>query len=61
MARPRAGEEKVRPIHVGFRVAEWVKTGLDQLAKQQDSPVSDIVNDAIIAYLKRHGIKAPAL
>ena len=57
MARPKAGEEKDRPIHLGFRVPIWVRDGLDRLAKQQDSPVSDIANEALATYLKRHGIK----
>jgi hypothetical protein len=59
MARPKAGEEKVRPIHLGFRVAEWVRAGLDRLAKQQGSPVSDVANEALIAHLKRNGIREP--
>src|SRR5207244_9934059 len=59
MARPKAGEEKDRPIHMGFRVPEWVRAGLDLLAKKQDCPVSDVANEALIAHLKRNGIKAP--
>jgi hypothetical protein len=59
MARPKAGEEKDRPIHMGFRVPVWVRAGLDLLAKKQDCPVSDVANEALAAHLKRNGIKAP--
>jgi hypothetical protein len=56
MARPKKGEEKVRPIHLGFRVAEWVHGGLGHLAESDGVPVSDLANDALVAYLKRRGI-----
>ena len=59
MARPKAGEEKDRPIHLGFRVPEWVKAGLALLAKKQGYPVSDVANEALASHLKRHGIKEP--
>ena len=60
MARPRKGQEKNVPIHLGFRVAEWVRDGLQRLAAKRGSPVSDIVNEALVAYLKRHDVTAPA-
>lgn len=59
MARPRKGEEKNAPIHLGFRVSEWVHEGLKKLAGKRGGPVSDIANEAIVAHLKRHGVKAP--
>ena len=57
MARPLKDEAKNRPIHLGFRVSEWVRDGLQQLADQRGSPVSDIANEALVAYLKRNGIR----
>jgi hypothetical protein len=59
MARPRKGDEKDRPIHMGFRVSEWVRTGLERIAKDEGLPLSDVAHDALVAYLKRHGIKEP--
>jgi hypothetical protein len=46
-------------LPLGFRVTERVRAGLDLLTKKQDCPVSDVANDALVAYLKRNGIKAP--
>jgi hypothetical protein len=57
MARPRKGEEKNVPVHLGFRVPEWVYTGLQRLAEERGGPMSDLANEALVAYLKRHGIK----
>jgi hypothetical protein len=57
MARPKKGEEKVRPIHLGFRVAEWVRDGLVRLAEKDGVPVSDVANEALVTHLKRRGIK----
>lgn len=57
MARPRKGEEKNAPIHLGFRVPEWVDAGLRKLADERGCPVSDIANEALVAWLKRHGVK----
>jgi hypothetical protein len=60
MARPRKGEEKKVPVHLGFRVQEWVYAGLQQLADERGRPMSDLANEALVAYLKRHGVKPPA-
>jgi hypothetical protein len=57
VGRPRRGEEKNAPHHLGFRVPKWVRAGLGQLAAQRDCPLSDIANEALVAYLKRNGIK----
>src|SRR5690349_18156353 len=60
MALQIAGQEKSRPIqHLAFGVPEWVRAGLDLLAKKYDRPVSDIVNDALAAYLNKNGIREP--
>ena len=60
MARPRKGEEKERPVHLGFRVSKWVYAGLQRLANERGGPMSDLAYEALVAYLKRQGIKAPA-
>ena len=53
MARPKAGEEKNRPVHLGFRVPEETDTALRKIAEKRGAPMSDIVNEALDAYLKR--------
>jgi hypothetical protein len=59
MARPRKGEEKNRPIHMGLRVSEWVRDGLERIAKEKGVSMSDVVYDWVVANLRRHGIKEP--
>jgi predicted transcriptional regulator len=59
MARPKKGEEKDRSEAVGFRISPWVRAGLDRLASEHGIPISDVMHDAMEAYLKRHGIKEP--
>jgi len=59
MARPKAGEEKDRPIHMGFRVSEWVRAGLERIAKEDGAPLSDVCHEALVVYLKRRGIREP--
>jgi hypothetical protein len=53
MARPRAGEEKHRPIHIGVRVSKELNAALRKIADKRDSPLSDVVNEALDAYVKR--------
>ena len=60
MARPRKGEEKNAPIMFSVRIPEWVQDGLQQVALERSVTVSEIANDALVAYLKRKGIKPPA-
>ena len=60
MARPRKGEEKNAPIILSARIPEWVQSGLQQVADERSVTVSEIANDAFVAYLKRKGIKPPA-
>ena len=59
MARPRKGEEKNRPIHMGLRVSEWVRAGLERIAAEKGMTMSDVVYDLVVAHLKRQGIKGP--
>ena len=59
MARPKTGEEKKRPVHLGLRVTKWVRAGLDKVAKEDGAVVSDVVHDVLVAYLKRRGVKEP--
>ena len=51
MARPRKGEEKARPNHLGVRVTDEVRDALKALAKARGVPVSDLAHDALEAYL----------
>jgi hypothetical protein len=59
MARPKKGFEKHAPERVAFRIPVWVRAGLDRLAAERSAPLSDIANEALVAYLKRHGVKPP--
>ena len=47
MARPRKGEEKNRPIHLGFKVTEQLNADLRRLAEKRGSPMSDVVFDIL--------------
>lgn len=59
MARPRKGEEKDRPKHLGFRVATWVHDGVQKLAQESGQPASEVAHELLEEALRRHGIKAP--
>jgi predicted DNA-binding protein len=43
MGRPRKGEEKNRPVHLGFKVTEELNNDLRRLAERRGSPMSDVV------------------
>ena len=43
MARPRKGQEKDRPVHLGFRVSEVTNQALRRLAEKRGSLMSDLV------------------
>ena len=43
VARPRKGDEKHRPIHLGFKVTEQLNADLRRLAERRGSPMSDVV------------------
>jgi len=43
VGRPRKGEEKHRPIHLGFKVSEQLNADLRRLAERRGSPMSDLV------------------
>jgi predicted DNA-binding protein len=65
MARPRKGEEKHRPIHLGFRVSKETDQQLRWLAEKRGSPMSDLVTEILekglrqaIEAEKRRGRKA---
>ena len=45
MARPRKGEEKDRPKHIGFSVATWVYDGVQRLAAEQGMPASEVAHE----------------
>ena len=57
MARPKKGQEKHAAERVAFRIPTWVRAGLDRMSADRKAPLSDIANEALVAYLKRHGIK----
>jgi hypothetical protein len=59
MARPKKEDAKNRFATVGIRLTPWAREGLDRIAKEEGVPLSDVVYDAIVAHLKRHGIKEP--
>jgi hypothetical protein len=43
VGRPRKGEEKHRPVHLGVKVSEQLNADLRQLAEKRGSPISDVV------------------
>jgi hypothetical protein len=43
VGRPRKGEEKHRPVHLGFKVTEQLNADLRRLAESRGSPMSDVV------------------
>jgi hypothetical protein len=59
MARPKKGEEKHAEERIGFRVPTWVRAGLDRLSGERKASLSDVATEALVAYLKRQGIKPP--
>jgi hypothetical protein len=61
MARPRKGEEKDRPKHLGFRVATWVYDGVQKLATEKGLPASEVAHDLLEIALGRLGIKPDPL
>lgn len=60
MARPRKGHEKAASAAISARVPAWVKDGLEAIADERQSPYSDVVVEALVAYLKKHGIRKAA-
>lgn len=59
MARPRKGEEKDRPKHVGLRVATWVHDGVQKLAAEKGLPASEVAHELLEIALGRLGIHRP--
>jgi hypothetical protein len=57
MARPRKGEEKDRPKHIGFRTATWVWEGVQRLAAERSQPASEVAHDLLEIALGRFGIR----
>jgi hypothetical protein len=53
MGRPRKGEEKNRPVHLGFKVTEELNNDLRRLAERRGSPMSDVVVEILEKGLKR--------
>ena len=59
MARPRKGEEKDRPKHVGLRVATWVHDGVQKLAEEKGQPASEVAHQLLEVGLRRAGVHPP--
>ena len=46
---------------MGFRVMDWVREGIEKVAKEKGGvPLSDVAHEAFVAYLKSHGIREPS-
>ena len=58
MARPKKGQEKHAAERVAFRIPIWVRAGLDRLSAERKASLSDIAGEALVTYLKRHGVQA---
>jgi hypothetical protein len=58
MARPRKGEEKNRPVHLGFKVTEEMNMSLRKLADAQGCALSDIVVEILDEGLRRRETKS---
>lgn len=52
MGRPRKGQEKHRPIHLGFKVTEQLNADLRRLAEKRGSPMSEVVVEILEKGLK---------
>jgi hypothetical protein len=52
VGRPRKGEEKNRPVHLGFKVSEQLNADLRRLAERRGSPMSDVVVEILEKGLK---------
>jgi hypothetical protein len=60
VARPKKGEEKVRPKHIGFRAATWVWEGVQQIAEEQGQPASEVAHELMEIGLGKLGFKPKA-
>src|SRR5262245_29707335 len=60
MARPRDGNEKRRPRHLGFRTEIWVHDAVHRLAAEHGQHASDIAHELLEIALGSLGIKRPA-
>lgn len=47
MARPRKGQEKDRPHHLGFRTAASLYAAIHRLAQHRKQPVSEVAHDLL--------------
>jgi hypothetical protein len=52
MARPRKGEEKDRPVHLGFRVSKETNQALRKLADERGAPMSDVAVEILESGLR---------
>ena len=61
MARPRNGNEKHRPKHLGFRTETWVHDAVHRLAVEHDQSASEIAHELLEMALGNLGIKKPTI
>jgi hypothetical protein len=59
MGRPKKGEEKHRPIHLGFKVTEQMNADLRRYAEKRGSPMSDVVVEILEKGLREAAKAAP--
>jgi hypothetical protein len=59
VARPRNGNEKYRPKHLGFRTETWVHDAVHRLAAENDRPASQIAHELLEIALGSLGIRKP--
>jgi hypothetical protein len=59
MGRPKKGQEKDRPKHIGFRAATWLYDGVQHLAGESGQPASEVAHDLLEAALRLRGIEPP--
>ena len=50
MGRPKAGQEKHRPINFALRMSATEKRALQDEAHRRDMPISDIIHEALALY-----------
>jgi predicted transcriptional regulator len=51
MARPKKAVAKHRPNHMGFRVTDEVRHGLEAIAAQRGALLSDVAHEALERYV----------
>lgn len=58
--RPKAGHEKNRKRHLGFRVTDTVADAIERVAKRKNISKADIMTEALEKYLDDHLTSSPS-